>query len=117
MDTDEHATKHNVGGIFELSKALLKRTVSVRYLHASDINLNDSTVENVKSATSAKNTSHSHHVLNLTSIDSLVRSEKGNSSKKEVEDLTTKSAFFVISETELIQEVLTRVRNYNSNLK
>ena len=107
MDTHDTVTKNSVRGILELSKSFLKRQVSIRYLHASDIELGDSTI----SATSS-NTSHSGHTLNVTSIDSLVRSEKDNSTTTEVEDLSTKSAFFVISDTELIQEVIANVRNY-----
>ena len=105
LDTNDSVTKNNVRGILELSKSFLKRQVSIRYLHASDIELSDSTISGTSS-----NTSHSSHILNVTSIDSLVRSEKDNSTTTEVEDLSTKSAFFVISDTELIQEVIANVR-------
>ena len=107
MDTNEEGIKGNVRGILELSKNLLGKSVYVRYMHATDIELNKHSGRN--------NSNHSHNKLNASNINNIVQvtgNVKNNSTSK-VEGLSTKSAFFVISETSLVQDVLSYVRTPN----
>ena len=104
IDENGKEIKGNVRGILELSKALLARSIQVRYLHAHDL-------EALPNDKSNKSHSINHNHLNVSNIDSVVQkggSKKDNSLSK-VEDLTTKSAFFVISETTLVQDIITYV--------
>ena len=104
----------NVEKIFELSKILLSRQVYVRYLHASDIT--------IRNASSTIVGSHHHQPLNVTNIQNFIISSgpKGNSQNsaaEHVEGLTTKSAFFVLSDTVLMQDIVIQVRpSYKHNV-
>ena len=99
LDINERNIKRNFRGLEDLSKTLLAKSAFVRYLHATDVTLEPS---NIKSNSSNK--------LNTSNINNIVHSStKNGSSTSKVEGLTTKSAFFIISETLLIQDVLTYV--------
>ena len=103
MDINEEDIKGNVRGILRLSKNLLGKSVYVRYLHATDVALNGNSGGN--------SSSHSHNKLNASSINNILQATGNvkNDSTSKVEGLSTKSAFFVISETSLIQDVLSYV--------
>ena len=104
MDTNANDTKENFRGISELSKKLFGKSVYVRYLYATDLRM----LANGKS-----NGSYSNSQRNVSVIPTIVQAfgtEKDNSSSK-VEGLTTKSAFFVISETTLVHDMVTYVRH------
>ena len=99
MDINEANIKRNFRAIEELSKRLLGKSVFVRYLHATDVII----VPN-------NSTQQSNNKLNVSSINDIVHSNnKNGSSTSKVEGLTTKSAFFVISETSLVEDTLTYV--------
>ena len=109
MDTNEENIERNVRGILSLSKNLLGKSVYVRYLHATDVALKENSDGN--------STTHSHNKLNASSINNILQTTgnvKNNATSK-VEGLSTKSAFFVISETSLVQDVLSYVRSIYSN--
>ena len=91
--------ERNFRGIEDLSKILLGKSSFVRYLHASDV------------ITVANNTTQqTNNKLNVSNINNIVHSNaKNGSSTSKVEGLSTKSAFFVISETSLMENVLTYV--------
>ena len=107
MDTNANDTIDNVKGILELSKTLLGKSVYVRYLHVTDLG-------NLTSGKSNTSNSRSHTHLNLLNIDCLVQASgtEINNATSKVEGLSTKSAFFVISETKLVEDMITYVR-YN----
>ena len=106
MDTNDSTTIRNVGGILELSKRLLSKSTYVRYLHATDLGY----LTNSKSNSTSSN---NHNHLNVSNIDTIVQASgtgKNNATSK-VEGLSTKSAFFVMSETTLVQDMVTYVRH------
>ena len=83
----------------DLSKILLGKSTYVRYLHATDVIISPNNA-----------TTDSDSKLNVSNINNIVHStNKNGSSTSKVEGLTTKSAFFVISETLLMQDVLSYV--------
>ena len=102
LDTNAKDFHGNVRGILELSKTLLGKSVYVHYLHANDLVLKEN---------SSHTNSHNHNKLNVSNIDAVVQSTgtKNASTTSQVEGLSTKSAFFVISETSLMHEVVTYV--------
>ena len=99
LDINEVNIERNFRGIEDLSKILLGKSSFVRYLHASDV------------ITVANNTTQqTNNKLNVSNINNIVHSNaKNGSSTSKVEGLSTKSAFFVISETSLMENVLTYV--------
>ena len=99
LDINEVNIERNFRGIEDLSKILLGKSTFVRYLHASDV------------ITVANNTTQqTNNKLNVSNINNIVHSNaKNGSSTSKVEGLSTKSAFFVISETSLMENVLTYV--------
>ena len=99
LDINEVNIERNFRGIEDLSKILLGKSAFVRYLHASDV------------ITVANNTTQqTNNKLNVSNINNIVHSNaKNGSSTSKVEGLSTKSAFFVISETSLMENVLTYV--------
>ena len=99
LDINEVNIERNFWAIENLSKILLGKSTFVRYSHASDV------------ITVANNTTYStNNKLNVSNINNIVHSNaKNGSSTSKVEGLTTKSAFFVISETPPMEKVLTYV--------
>ena len=99
LDINEANIERNFRAIEDLSKILLGKSTFIRYLHASDV----ITVAN-------NSTQQTNNKLNVSNINNIVHSNaKNGSSTSKVEGLTTKSAFFVISETSLMENVLTYV--------
>ena len=99
LDINELNITRNFRALEDLSKTLLRKSAYIRYLHATDVILMNS-----------NNKSNPNNKLNTSNINNIVHSNsKNGSSTSKVEGLTTKSAFFVISETSLIQDVLTYV--------
>ena len=99
LDINELNITRNFRALEDLSKTLLRKSAYIRYLHATDVSLMHN-----------NNKSNPNNKLNTSNINNIVHSNsKNGSSTSKVEGLTTKSAFFVISETSLIQDVLTYV--------
>ena len=101
LDKNDNNLARNMKGIEALSKRFLGKSVFIRFLHTTDIEIKESSKV-------ANNTTNLQHHLNVSNIDSIVHSNRRKTSS--VEDLTTKSAFFVISETSSMQNVVSYVR-------
>ena len=107
LDTNNKTIIKSVYSIFALSKSVLENSVYVRYIHVTDIDYK---------ANSSNSHSSSHRHLNVSNIDDLVQASGAEQIRAttQFEGLTTKSAFFVISDTSAVQDLITYVRHNQS---